>query len=74
MRAMYEMTTRITKHCFNACVPKINPRMEDSESACLTNCAANYLKMKMMMAQQLMASIEVQEVNTEEYPETHSGQ
>lgn len=63
MRAMYEMTTKITKRCFEACVPKINPRMEDTESACLTNCAANYLRMKMTIVKQLMSSIQIESVN-----------
>mgnify|MGYP002786956352 CR=1 FL=1 len=57
LRAMYELTTQITKRCFNNCVSKINPRMEDSESACITNCAANYLKMKILMAQSMVASV-----------------
>jgi hypothetical protein len=60
MRAMYEMTTQITKKCFDSCIPRINPRMEDSERACLNNCAANYLKMKMTIAQLLLSSIQVQ--------------
>ncbi len=54
IRAIYQLTTDITKNCFDSCVPKVNPRMEDSEKNCLTNCAANFLKMKMIYTRRLI--------------------
>lgn len=56
IRAIYQLTTDITKNCFDPCVPKVNPRMEDSEKNCLTNCAANFLKMKLLYTRRLMES------------------
>lgn len=56
IRAIYQLTTNITKNCYDPCVPKVNPRMEDSEKNCLTNCAANFLKMKLLYTRRLMES------------------
>ena len=56
IRAIYQLTTDITKNCYDHCVPKVNPRMEDSEKNCLTNCAANFLKMKLLYTRRLMES------------------
>lgn len=56
IRAIYQLTTDITKSCFDPCVPKVNPRMEDSEKNCLTNCAANFLRMKLLYTRRLMES------------------
>lgn len=56
IRAIYQLTTDITKNCFDPCVPKLNPRMEDSEKNCLTNCAANFLKMKLLYTRRLIES------------------
>lgn len=56
IRAIYQLTTDITKNCFDTCVPKLNPRMEDSEKNCLTNCAANFLRMKLLYTRRLMES------------------
>lgn len=56
IRAIYQLTTDITKNCFDSCVPKVNPRMEDSEKNCLTNCAANFLKMKLIYTRRLIES------------------
>jgi hypothetical protein len=56
IRAIYQLTTDITKNCYDPCVPKVNPRMEDSEKNCLTNCAANFLKMKLLYTRRLMES------------------
>lgn len=56
IRAIYQLTTDITKNCYDTCVPKLNPRMEDSEKNCLTNCAANFLRMKLLNTRRLMES------------------
>lgn len=56
IRAIHQLTTDITKNCFESCVPRINPRMEDSEKNCLTNCAANFLKMKLLFTRNLIES------------------
>ena len=56
IRAIYQLTTDITKNCYDPCVPKVNPRMEDSERNCLTNCAANFLRMKLLYTRRLMES------------------
>lgn len=56
IRAIYQLTTDITKNCYDPCVPKLNPRIEDSERNCLTNCAANFLKMKLLYTRRLMES------------------
>lgn len=56
IRAIYQLTTDITKNCFDPCVAKVNPRMEDSEKNCLTNCAANFLKMKLLYTRRLIES------------------
>ena len=56
IRAIYQLTTDITRNCFDPCVPKINPRMEDSEKNCLTNCAANFLRMKLLYTKRLIES------------------
>lgn len=56
IRAIYQLTTDITKNCYDTCVPKMNPRMEDSEKNCLTNCAANFLRMKLLYTRRLMES------------------
>lgn len=56
VRAIYQLTTDITKNCFEPCVAKLNPRMEDSERNCLSNCAANFLKMKLTFTRRLIDS------------------
>ena len=56
IRAIYQLTNDITKNCFDSCVPKVNPRMEESEKNCLTNCAANFLKMKLLYTRRLIES------------------
>lgn len=56
IRAIYQLTTEITKNCFDPCVPKLNPRMEDSEKNCLSNCAANFLRMKLLYTRRLIES------------------
>ena len=56
IRAIYQLTTDITKNCFDSCVPKLNPRMEDSEKNCLSNCAANFLRMKLLYTRRLIES------------------
>ena len=56
IRAIYQLTTEITRNCFDPCVPKVNPRMEDSEKKCLTNCAANFLRMKLLYTKRLIES------------------
>lgn len=56
IRAIYQLTTDITKNCYDPCIPKVNPRMEDSERNCLTNCAANFLKMKLLYTRRLIES------------------
>lgn len=54
MRAMYEMTTAIASRCFETCLPRLNPRLEDSDRNCLSNCAANFLHMKLLFTRRLM--------------------
>lgn len=56
IRAIYELTTDTTKNCFDTCVPKLNPRMEDAERNCLSNCAANFLRMKLLYTRRLVDS------------------
>ena len=56
IRAIYQLTTEITKNCFDPCVPRLNPRMEDSEKNCLSNCAANFLRMKLLYTRRLIES------------------
>jgi hypothetical protein len=56
IRAIYQLTTDITKNCFETCLPKLTPRMEDSERNCLSNCAANFLRMKMLYTRRLIES------------------
>lgn len=56
VRAIYQLTTEITKNCFEPCVPKLNPRMEDSERNCLSNCAVNFFRLKMLYTKRLMQS------------------
>jgi hypothetical protein len=56
IRAIYELTTDITKNCFGPCVPKLTPRMEESEKNCMSNCAANFLRMKMLFTHRLIES------------------
>lgn len=56
IRAIYQLTTDITANCFDACSPKLNPRMEDSEKNCFNNCAANFLRMKLMYTRRLVES------------------
>lgn len=56
IRAIYQLTTDITKNCFDSCSPKLNPRMEDSEKNCFTNCAANFLRMKLLYTRRLVES------------------
>ena len=54
MRAMYEMTTAIASRCFETCLPRLNPRLEDSDRNCLSNCAANFLHKKLLFTRRLM--------------------
>ena len=56
IKALYELTTDVTMNCFDACVAKVNPRMEDSERNCLSNCAANFLRMKLLFTRRLIES------------------
>lgn len=54
LRAMYELTTGITSKCFETCIGRLNPRLEESDKNCLSNCAANFLHMKLLFAQRLI--------------------
>ena len=56
IRAIYQLTSDITANCFDSCSPKLNPRMEDSEKNCFTNCAANFLRMKLLYTRRLVES------------------
>lgn len=57
LRALYEMTTAVASRCFESCVSRINPRLEDAERGCLANCTVNMLKMKVLFSRRLSASI-----------------
>lgn len=54
LRAMYELGTGITSKCFETCISRLNPRLEESDKNCLSNCAANFLHMKLLFAQRLI--------------------
>ena len=56
IKAMYDVTTDITKHCFDACCPKLTPRMDDAERNCMANCATNFMRMKLLFARRLIDS------------------
>lgn len=72
IRAIYQLTTDITKSCYDSCVPKVNPRMEDSERNCLTNCAANFLRMKLLYTRRLMESAKTISASVENNLESNS--
>lgn len=59
LRAMYEMTTGITSKCFETCISRLNPRLEESDKNCLSNCSANFLHMKLLFAQRLIEAAKV---------------
>lgn len=61
LRALYEMTTAVASRCFESCVSRINPRLEDAERSCLANCTVNMLKMKVLFSRRLSASITTQD-------------
>lgn len=54
LRAMYELTTSITDKCFETCLTRLNPRLEESDKNCISNCAANFLHMKLLFTQRLV--------------------
>jgi hypothetical protein len=63
IKALYDLTTQISKACFDPCLPKINPRLEDSERACMANCAANFLKLKLLYTKKLIESAKTMQLN-----------
>lgn len=54
LRAMYEMTTNIASVCFQTCLPRLNPRLEESDKSCISNCAANFLHMKLLFTRRII--------------------
>lgn len=54
LRAMYEMTTSIASKCFETCVPRLNPRLEEADKNCISNCATNFLHMKLLFTRRIM--------------------
>lgn len=59
MRAMYDVTTTIANKCFQTCLGRINPRLEDSERNCISNCAANFLHMKILFTKRIIEAAQV---------------
>lgn len=57
LRAIYELTTAITSQCFDTCLGRLNPRMEESEKNCLSNCAANFMHMKLLFTSRLIETV-----------------
>ena len=74
IRAIYQLTTDITRNCFDPCVPKVNPRMDDAEKNCLTNCAANFLRMKLLYTKRLMESAKTISASVERNQNGHDAQ
>lgn len=74
IRAIYQLTTDITRNCFDPCVPKVNPRMEDSERSCLTNCAANFLRMKLLYTRRLVESAKTISATVQQQDSQEQGQ
>ena len=60
MRGLLELTTQITKRCFDACVTRINPQLDKSEESCLVNCAANSLQLKLLVTSHIVKSVQNQ--------------
>ena len=54
LKAVYGLTTGITRQCFQKCIPEINRKMEDDQRYCLVNCAVNYLTIKMLITKKLL--------------------
>lgn len=57
LRAIYELTTSITNQCFDTCLGRLNPRMEESEKNCISNCAANFMHMKLLFTSRLVETV-----------------
>lgn len=54
MQAMYQLTTDITRRCFEACIGRINASIEDCELNCVSNCAANSIRTKLLFSKRLI--------------------
>lgn len=54
LKAVYGLTTGVTRHCFQRCVPEINRKLEDDQRYCIANCAVNYLTVKMLITKKLL--------------------
>ena len=54
LRALYEMTTSIASKCFETCLPRLNPRLEETDKNCISNCAANFLHMKLLFTRRIV--------------------
>jgi hypothetical protein len=54
MRAMYELTTNIASKCFDSCLSRLNPRLDDADKNCISNCAANFLHMKLFFTKRII--------------------
>ena len=54
VRAMYELTTSITSKCFEGCITRLNPRTEDADKSCISNCAANFLHMMLLFTRRII--------------------
>lgn len=67
LRAVNQLATDISSKCFDACIFKINPRMEESEQNCISNCTTNYLYMKLLFTRRLIDSVKVHQ-----YQENHN--
>ena len=67
LRAMYELTTAITSKCFETCLPRLNPRLEESDKSCMSNCAANFLHMKLLFTQRLIDAAKATQLSLNTY-------
>jgi hypothetical protein len=57
LKAIYGLTTQITKKCFTKCIDgDLNRKMENDQRICMANCAVNYLTVKMLSSKKLIYS------------------
>ena len=62
LRAMYEMTTSIASKCFETCLPRLNSRLEEADKNCISNCAANFLHMKLLFTRRIIDAAQAGQV------------
>lgn len=75
LQTIYSLTTLINSTCFSSCIcpqshnTNLNPskvfmsKFEEKDKACVTNCAINFIQMKLYFNKRMFEAIQEQKLN-----------